>query len=314
MSRKEAIVEVARRAGRAQARGLQPGARGTSHDPTARAFRHDGLTFDVRDEGPLDGDPVVLLHGFPERSDLLARRRAAAARRGPAHLRARPARLLAGRPAAAAPRLHDAQARRRRRRADREDRRPGAPGRPRLGRGRRLGWSPLHRPDLVRTWTAVSVPHPAAFARAMLTTTPAAAVLVHGRLPASRCCPSWRAARPGGRFDRSMRSGGMTARRRRAVPPRDRRRTARCRARWTGTARCRSPSRARPPHQVTVPTTFVWSDGDVAIDAGSRSTHCADWVDRAVRAGRPRGRQPLDPDPGARGAGRAILDADRVAA
>jgi pimeloyl-ACP methyl ester carboxylesterase len=31
-------------------------------------YRHDGLTFDIRDEGPLDGDPVVLLHGFPERS------------------------------------------------------------------------------------------------------------------------------------------------------------------------------------------------------------------------------------------------------
>ena len=31
-------------------------------------FRHDGLVFDVRDEGPVDGDPVVLLHGFPERS------------------------------------------------------------------------------------------------------------------------------------------------------------------------------------------------------------------------------------------------------
>ena len=27
-----------------------------------------GLTFDVFDEGPLDGEVVVLLHGFPERS------------------------------------------------------------------------------------------------------------------------------------------------------------------------------------------------------------------------------------------------------
>ena len=31
-------------------------------------YAHDGLVFDVRDEGPEDGDPVVLLHGFPERS------------------------------------------------------------------------------------------------------------------------------------------------------------------------------------------------------------------------------------------------------
>lgn len=31
-------------------------------------YEHDGLTFDVRDEGPLDGEPVVLLHGFPQDS------------------------------------------------------------------------------------------------------------------------------------------------------------------------------------------------------------------------------------------------------
>ena len=31
-------------------------------------YENDGLTFDVRDEGPLDGVPAVLLHGFPERS------------------------------------------------------------------------------------------------------------------------------------------------------------------------------------------------------------------------------------------------------
>lgn len=28
-------------------------------------FTNDGLTFDVVDEGPLDGTPIVLLHGFP---------------------------------------------------------------------------------------------------------------------------------------------------------------------------------------------------------------------------------------------------------
>jgi pimeloyl-ACP methyl ester carboxylesterase len=30
------------------------------------SFRRDGLTFDVLDTGPSDGDPVVLLHGFPQ--------------------------------------------------------------------------------------------------------------------------------------------------------------------------------------------------------------------------------------------------------
>ncbi|WP_170977650.1 alpha/beta fold hydrolase [Blastococcus sp. CCUG 61487] len=32
------------------------------------SFRRDGLTFDVRDAGPRDGEPVVLLHGFPQNS------------------------------------------------------------------------------------------------------------------------------------------------------------------------------------------------------------------------------------------------------
>ena len=37
---------------------------------TARISRvdHAGLTFDVIDSGPLDGVPVVLLHGFPQRA------------------------------------------------------------------------------------------------------------------------------------------------------------------------------------------------------------------------------------------------------
>jgi pimeloyl-ACP methyl ester carboxylesterase len=32
------------------------------------SYRRDGLTFDVRDGGPADGEPVVLLHGFPQDS------------------------------------------------------------------------------------------------------------------------------------------------------------------------------------------------------------------------------------------------------
>ncbi|MGX5655957.1 alpha/beta fold hydrolase [Geodermatophilus nigrescens] len=36
-------------------------------------FRNDGLTFDVRDGGPPDGEPVVLLHGFPQDSSAFDR-------------------------------------------------------------------------------------------------------------------------------------------------------------------------------------------------------------------------------------------------
>ena len=32
------------------------------------SFEREGLVFDVIDEGPLDGPPVVLLHGFPQRA------------------------------------------------------------------------------------------------------------------------------------------------------------------------------------------------------------------------------------------------------
>lgn len=41
----------------------QPAARGR-----LQTYIHDGLTFDVIDEGPLDGPIVIALHGFPERA------------------------------------------------------------------------------------------------------------------------------------------------------------------------------------------------------------------------------------------------------
>lgn len=36
------------------------------------SFERDGLTFDVIDTGPIDGPPVVLLHGFPQRASTWA--------------------------------------------------------------------------------------------------------------------------------------------------------------------------------------------------------------------------------------------------
>ncbi|MDM2438176.1 alpha/beta fold hydrolase, partial [Mycobacteroides abscessus] len=33
-------------------------------------FTNDGLTFDVIDEGALDGPVIVALHGFPERATM----------------------------------------------------------------------------------------------------------------------------------------------------------------------------------------------------------------------------------------------------
>lgn len=37
------------------------------------SYQHQGLTFDVIDSGPLDGQPVVLLHGFPETASIWQR-------------------------------------------------------------------------------------------------------------------------------------------------------------------------------------------------------------------------------------------------
>ena len=130
-------------------------------------YQNAQLTFDVRDQGPLDGDPVVLLHGFPERA---ASWDAVAAR-----LHEHGLRTLA---------------------PDQRGYSPGA--RPRfrtsyrlpalvadvealideIGRpvhlaghdwGATVAWGlAARRPDLVRSLTAVSVPHPAAFVTACL--------------------------------------------------------------------------------------------------------------------------------------------------
>ncbi|SUE16367.1 epoxide hydrolase [Rhodococcus gordoniae] len=129
----------------------------------------DGLRFDIRDDGPLDGEPIVLLHGFPQDSrswDAVA-----------PHLHAAGYRTFAPdqrgySPGARPPRRRDyllellvddvvalVEA---------------VPG----GRAHVVGhdWGAAvawvlaaHRPELVRTVTAVSVPHPAAFLRSFVT-------------------------------------------------------------------------------------------------------------------------------------------------
>ncbi|SFT79431.1 Pimeloyl-ACP methyl ester carboxylesterase [Geodermatophilus amargosae] len=132
-------------------------------------FERDGLVFDVRDGGPPDGEPVVLLHGWPQDSSAYDRM---------------------------APVLHGAGLR-----TLAPDQRGYSPGaRPRgrsayrvrevaddvlalldaagLGSahvvghdwGAVVGWAlGAWHPERVRTLTALSVPHPAAMSRAVLT-------------------------------------------------------------------------------------------------------------------------------------------------
>ncbi|MFF8500790.1 alpha/beta fold hydrolase [Streptomyces anulatus] len=135
------------------------------------SFGRDGLVFDVVDRGPLDGEVVVLLHGFPQRAsswDLLAPllhasgyRTLAPDQRGYSP-RARPRGRLSYRMSqltkdvvalieAAEPRGHKVHV---------------------VGHdwGAAVAWTlAAARPDAVATLTALSVPHPAAFVRALFT-------------------------------------------------------------------------------------------------------------------------------------------------
>ncbi|MCK0093728.1 alpha/beta fold hydrolase [Rhodococcus sp. F64268] len=131
----------------------------------------DGLTFDVRDQGPIDGEPVVLLHGFPQDSRSWD---GVAAKLNEAGYRT----------IAPDQRGYSPSARPLRRRdyrlfhlvADVEALIAKAGGGPvhLVGHdwGAAVAWASAARhPDVVRTLTAVSVPHPAAFLRSMITST-----------------------------------------------------------------------------------------------------------------------------------------------
>ncbi|MDF1605738.1 alpha/beta fold hydrolase [Nocardioides sp. YIM 152315] len=240
-----------------------------------RVLHHAGLSFDVLDDGPVDGKPIVLLHGFPERSTTWRQ---------------------------VAPLLHEAGLR-----TFALDQRGYSPGaRPRRRRdyrmqhlasdvvalvdriggpvhlaghdwGSAVGWTvAMRRPDLVRSWTAISVPHPAAFVRAMRTTSQRrrSRYMALFNLP---LLPELTARRPGGRFDRSMRLSGMTA----AEVERFRREIVEYGALPHALGWYRAMPLVKPgstDHLVRVPTTLLWSDRDIAITrVGVDAT--ADWVD-----------------------------------
>ena len=240
-----------------------------------RTLHHDGLTFDVLDEGPRDGKPVVLLHGFPERSSTW--------------------RLVS-------PLLHQAGLR-----TIALDQRGYSPGaRPRRRRdyrmhhlvgdvvalieqvgepvhlvghdwGAAVGWAvTMRRPDQIRSWTAVSVPHPAAFARAMKTKSQRrrSRYMAFFNVP---LLPELSARSAGGRFDQSMLKAGMT--------PDDVARFRREIVEYGALPHALGWYRALPllkagstDHKTTVPTTFLWSDRDIAITRGGAEA-TRDWVD-----------------------------------
>lgn len=239
-----------------------------------------GLVLDVDDQGPLDGDVVVLLHGFPERStcwsDVAPRLHAAGLRT-----------------LAVDQRGYSPRARPRSRRDYRADLlRDDAvavieAAVDRVGPARRVhlvghDWGAVvawlvaaDRPDLLSTLTAFSVPHPGAYLRAgvrsrqLLRSWYMAAFNVPG-------LPERMARRPGGPFEWLLARTGMT-----------RPELARFRAEVVddgalpgglGWYRALALSAGvMGARRVRVPTTFVWSEGDTAIDRWG-AEHCGDFV------------------------------------
>ncbi|GAA3660896.1 alpha/beta fold hydrolase [Nocardioides ginsengisoli] len=222
----------------------------------------DGLVLDVHDEGPLDGEIVVLLHGFPERADcwrLVAPilneagcRTLAMDQRGYAK-GARPPRRRDYRMSEL---LGDVRAL------------AEATG----GRVHVVGhdWGAIpawliamHHPELVASLTAVSVPHPQAFLTSMVRS---AQGLKSWYMLAFQApfVPELMARTPGGLLDKQLRASGMTAddvaRFRRQIVDDGALTTA---LNWYRALPFADPRLTR--HKVTVPTTMVWSDDDIAL-------------------------------------------------
>ena len=239
--------------------------------PTTRlaAFTNGDLRFPARDDGPLDGEPVLLLHGWPQDGDswdnVVALLHAAGFRTFAPSLRgradtARPKR----RSAYTLPKL-------------RADVRAMVEqiGQPvhLVGHdwGAALAWSiATHEPDLLRTLTAVSVPHPASFLKSMVTSRQGwkSWYMYFFQLPV---LPELAISRPAV-LGQALRQSGLTARQ----ATRDAERNAsyagaRGGLNWYRGAALAPFDGGRP---TPVPVLQIWSDGDIAVtDVGIHRTH-----------------------------------------
>jgi pimeloyl-ACP methyl ester carboxylesterase len=219
------------------------------------------LVFDVIDSGPVDGTPVVLLHGWPQRATMWDDVAPLLNERG-------------ARTFALDQRGYSPRARPRGRRAYRVseliadvhalNRVIGEPvhlvGHD-WGAAGAWGLAARHPDDLV-SLTAISVPHPRAFMGAFTRSTQAlkSYYMVLFQLP---FLPEWLLSRRGGLGDWLLRNGGMT---REMVETYHREivddGALRGSLAWY---RALPLSTGSIPGRITVPTTLVWSDDDVAI-------------------------------------------------
>ena len=230
------------------------------------------LTFDVVDTGPEDGAPVVLLHGFPQRATSWApvaeHLHAAGLRTYAPDLRGySPRARPKSRFAYAVPELV----------ADTRELidRIGQPMHL-VGHdwGAMVAWAVAgEHPDLVRTLTAVSVPHPAAFTKAMVTSSQGlkSYYMALFQLP---WLPEQLLSHPriGRRF---LHRAGMN----RAMLDAYADEVVADGALRGGLGFYRSlPLLGKNgPGRISVPTTYVWSDGDVALGRKGAET-CGDYV------------------------------------
>lgn len=237
-----------------------------------------GLVFDVRDQGSLEGEPVVLLHGFPERAsswDEVARILCAAGYRT----------------LAMDQRGYSPRARPKRRRDYKVDELvrdvlalidevpSGTAHLVGHDWGAAVAWSvAMTAPDRVRTLTAVSVAHPAAFFSSFVRSDQALRSWYMGLfqlpfLPERATSSDW--------FGTWLRKGGMTeddvARFRREIVDEGALPYA---LNWYRAIPLSDPRSTRT--KVTVPTTLVWSDGDAALGRWGPE-HTEAWVTAPYR-------------------------------
>lgn len=125
--------------------------------------------------------------------------------------------------------------------------------------GAAVAWGvAAQRPDLLRSLTALSFPHPAAFLRAMFTSSPALKSLYFFFFH-PLCLPE-RELSSGKSWESSLRSSGMSSE---AAARHTERMRARGALNWYRAMMFSSPRALRA--KITVPTLHLWSDGDTAI-------------------------------------------------
>lgn len=242
-------------------------------------FSRNGLTFDVTDSGPADGQVVVLLHGFPQSADewngvvpaltaagfrcLAPNQRGYSPGARPHGRRAYRVSELTGDVAA----LVDAS---------------GAEQVHLVGHdwGAVVAWAFANEhPHRVATLTALSVPHPAAFLAALGTSRQflSSWYMYFFQLP---WLPERFLLGPGGtqtkRFERMLVRGGQTPERAaRDAAALANTGTLTTAVNWYRAMAFTDPRRTQT--RTTVPTLFVWSDGDHFITR-TAAERCAAWV------------------------------------